>query len=73
MIDPKLLRAISKSDYKVNLVIYLEQVKDEVADIRKGDYSNETRKAVVAIIDDLILAKLRVNSQSVDKEIDDYK
>lgn len=73
MIDPKLLRAISKSDHKINLVKYLEQVKDELADIRKGDYTNETRKAAIDIIDKLLLDKLRVSSQNVDKEIDDYR
>ncbi len=72
MIDPKLLKGISKSDHKANLVKYLEQVKDFVADIRNGEYTNETRKAVVDAIDNLILAKLRVNSQTVDKNDDDW-
>jgi len=72
MIETKLLKGISKSDHKVNLVKYLEQVKDELADIRKGSYTNETRKAAIDIIDKLLLDKLRINSQTVDKEIDDY-
>ena len=72
MIDPKLIKAIAKSDYKTNLVKYLEQVKDEVADIRKGSYTTETRSAVIEVIDKLILDKLRVSTGGVDKEIDDW-
>lgn len=72
MIDPKLIKAIAKSDYKANLVKYLEQLKDEVADIRKGKYTVETRNAVIEVIDTLLLDKLRVSTGSVDKDVDDW-
>ncbi len=72
MLDPKLISALSKSDYKKNLVIYLEQVKNEVADIRKGNYSTETRGAVIEVIDKLILNKIKVKSGRVNKSIDDF-
>jgi hypothetical protein len=73
MIDPKLLESIAKSDFKGNFVKYLEQVKSEVADIRYGDHTNETRKAVIQIIDDLIVDKIKVMSGEIKADLDDYR
>ncbi len=77
MIDPTLLKAVARSDYKNNLVNYLEQLKAEIADVRVGTYSLETRQAVIKIVDDMILNKIRVVNGPVDKKptdpIDDYR
>lgn len=70
--DPRLIEAISKSDYKNNLVTYLEQLKDLVADVREGKHTSETRTAVIEIIDKHILSKIRVRSNKVDKNVDDF-
>lgn len=59
MIDPKLAEAIAKSDFKGLLFEYLKQVKNEIADIRNGDYTYETRKATTEIIDNMIINKIR--------------
>lgn len=58
-IDPKLAEAIAKSDFKELLFPYLAQVKNEVADIRVGTYTVETRNAVIEVIDNLIINKIR--------------
>ncbi len=68
MIDPTLAEAIGKSDFKNLLFTYLKQVKDEVSDIRNGDYSLETRKAVVEIIDNMIINKIRPMSKKVETQ-----
>jgi hypothetical protein len=73
MIDPKLLQSIAKSDFKGVFVQYLEQVKSEVADIRNGSHTNETRKAVIEIIDELIVNKIKVMSGEVRADLDDYR
>lgn len=73
MIDPKLIEAVAKSDYKENLVRYLEQVKTEVADIRNGNIPNDVRIATIQVIDQFILEKIRVMSGEVRKDIDDYR
>lgn len=72
MIDPNLIKAIAKSDYKDNLVKYLEQMKSEIADVRNGDYSMDVRKAVIDFIDKLLIDKLRISTSKQDKEVDDY-
>ena len=59
MIDPRLLESISKSDFKNNLVEYLKQVQNEIADVRVGDYSTETRKAVIELLNTLVINKIR--------------
>lgn len=72
MIDPKLVEAVSRSDYKGNLVKYLEQVKSEIADVRVGTYTSETRIATIQIIDDLILGKIRTMSGELSRNDDEY-
>lgn len=72
MIDPKLLEAVSRSDYKGNLIKYLEQVKAEVADVRVGAHSNETRIATIKLIDDLIIGKIRTMTGEVSRNEDEY-
>lgn len=71
MIDPKLAEAIAKSDFKGNLFTFLKQVKDEVADIRNGEYTYETRKAVIEVIDNLIINKIRPLKEMSEKKVDD--
>jgi hypothetical protein len=73
MIDPKLIESVAKSDFKGNFLKYLEQVKSEVADIRNGNHTNETRKAVIEIIDELIVNKIKVMSGEVRADWDDYR
>lgn len=73
MIDPKLIEAVAKSDYKENLVRYLEQVKSEVADIRNGSIPNDVRLATIGVLDEFILKKLRVMSGEIKKEVDEYR
>lgn len=68
MIDPKLAEAIAKSDFKDLLFPFLKQVKDEIADIRNGDYTHETRKAVIDVIDNMIINKIRPLSGSKKEE-----
>lgn len=72
MIDPKLIEAVSRSDYKGNLIKYLEQVKAEIADVRVGTHSSETRIAVIQIIDDLILGKIRTMTGELSRDDDEY-
>ena len=78
MIDPKLIEAVAMSDYKGNLLTLLRQLKDEVADIRVGKYTNETREAVMQIIDDRLINKMRVYVKGEEKkeeeevDVDDY-
>lgn len=71
MIDPTITEAIAKSDFKNLLFKLLEQVKNEVADIRNGEYSYETRKAVIDTIDNLIVNKIRPMKQQIEKKPDD--
>jgi hypothetical protein len=74
MIDQNLLEAVAKSGHKENWIKLLNEVKNQVADIRKGNYSNETRKAVIEVIDSMILDKIKVLSQEPQRaEPDDYK
>ncbi len=68
MIDPTLAEAIGKSDFKNLLFQYLTQVKNEVSDIRNGEYTLETRKAVVEIIDNMIINKIRPMSKKVETQ-----
>lgn len=68
MIDPTLAEAIGKSDFKNLLFQYLAQVKNEVSDIRNGEYTLETRKAVVEIIDNMIINKIRPMSKKVETQ-----
>ena len=73
MIDPKLIESVAKSDFKGVFVKYLEQVKSEVADIRNGNHTNETRKAVIEIIDELLINKIKVMSGEIRTDLDDYR
>lgn len=73
MIDPHLIESVAKSDFKGNFLKYLEQVQAEVADIRNGSHTNETRKAVIEIIDELIIKKIKVMSGEVQRDVDDYR
>lgn len=71
--DTNLIEAIAKSDYKGNLVKLLEQIKSQVADIRVGNYTNETRKAVIEVIDEMILKKIRTLEEEPKRDVDDYR
>jgi len=49
----------------------LKQLVSEVADIRKGNYSNEARVAVINIIDDFI-KRINMASGEVTKDEEDW-
>lgn len=68
----ELLQGIAKSDYRKNLVAYLKQVQDHVADIRNGNYTNETRVATIETIQKLLVDKLHTMSGVVNKDKDNY-
>jgi hypothetical protein len=68
-----LLKGIANSDYRNNLVAYLKGVQNYVADIRNGDFSNETRKATVDVIEKMILSKLNMLSDRPESNSDSYK
>jgi hypothetical protein len=55
------LEALAKSQ-KENLLKVLEEVKAEIADIRKGNYSNEARLCAIEFLDKLLVEKIKVLS-----------
>jgi len=69
----ELLRGISKSDYAKNLVVYLRQLENHVADIRNGDFSNETRKQTIDVIEELLVRKIISMSDDRIGEDENYR
>lgn len=64
MINTELIRFIAENDVtRKNVVTYLKQVQDEIADVRQGDYSKETRLQSIQVIEDLLIKKLNVLSR----------
>jgi len=62
--NTELIRFIAENDVtRKNVVTYLKQVQDEIADVRQGDYSKETRLQSIQVIEDLIIKKLSVLSR----------
>jgi hypothetical protein len=67
-----LLQGIINSSNRQNLVEYLKQVQSYIADIRNGEYSTETRKMSVDVIEKLLINKLK-SPQDIESNTDDYK
>jgi hypothetical protein len=69
MINTELIKFIAESEpLRKNVVTYMRQVQDEVADVRNGNYPMETRLQTVAVIEDLIIKKLSVLSRKSNGE-----
>lgn len=64
---------MAQSDYRKNLVTYLKEVQNHVADIRNGTYDNETRKATVDVIQKLLIDKLHTLSGETSKDNDSWR
>jgi hypothetical protein len=63
--NTELIRFIAENDVtRKNVVAYLKQVQDEIADVRRGDYSTETRLQSIQVIEDLLIKKLNVLSRT---------
>ena len=63
MINTELIKFIAENEpTRKNVVTYLRQVQDFVADVRNGDYSKETRLQTCEVIEDLLIKKLSVLS-----------
>ena len=61
--NTELIRTIAENEpLRKNVVTYLKQVQDEIADVRQGDYTAEARLCAVNLIDTLIIKKLNVLS-----------
>ena len=61
--NTELIRTIAENEpLRKNVVAYLKQVQDEIADVRQGDYTAEARLCAVNLIDTLIIKKLNVLS-----------
>jgi hypothetical protein len=49
-------QSVNKSEYLLNL---LDCVKDEIADVRKGNYSAEARLSAIEAIDKILYNKIK--------------
>ena len=59
-----LIKFIAENDVtRKNVVAYLKEVQNYVADVRNGDYTKETRLQTVNVIEDLLIKKLNVLSR----------
>lgn len=64
MINTELIKFIAENEpLKKNVVAYMRQVQDEIADVRNGTYSIETRLQSVTVIEEFIIKKLSVLSR----------
>ena len=69
MISTELIRFIAENDVtRKNVVAYLKQVQDEIADVRQGDYSKETRLQSIEVIETLLIKKLNAMSNRGNKD-----
>lgn len=73
--DNTVLEIIAKSPYKDDLVTYLKQLQDYVADVRNGEYDPKTRLQTVDVIEHQLVQKLVGLSKGVVKyrEEENYK
>lgn len=68
----ELLKGIAVSDYKENLIKYLKEVQQNIADIRNGNYSNEARIVAIDAIERHIIGQIRVLSGEQTNSIDNW-
>ena len=54
----EVLEIIAKSPYKDNLLEYLRDLQDYVADVRNGDYDPQTRLQTVEVLERQLIQKL---------------
>ena len=70
--NTELIKFIAESEpLRKNVVQYMRQVQDEIADVRNGSYPMETRLQTVAVIEDLIIKKLNVLSRKNNGEVEE--
>ena len=69
------LEIIAKSPYKDDLVTYLRELQDYVADVRNGEYDPQTRIQTVDVIERELVQRLVGLSKGVVKysEEENYK
>ena len=61
--DKTLLHRLGHSQDGKNLKEYIEKICDAVADVRQGEYTQETRMAVCEIIEERLLCPLKGTSR----------
>jgi hypothetical protein len=63
--NTQLIQFIAENDVtRKNVVAYLKEVQDYIADVRNYDATAETRLLTVKVIEDLLIKKLMVLSRT---------
>jgi hypothetical protein len=63
--NSELLKGLIASGHDRNLLAYIVELQNYLADVRNGDYSIETRKQSVQVIEDLLVQKIKIIASKI--------